>query len=201
MRKLKLETQLSIDGFIADHSGSTDWMIWNWGAEWTWDRELQNYHTELTKSSDTFLISRQMAEEGFNGHWKQVTENPNDARFEFARHVTDSQKIVFTKTLNKSISIPGGWDNTDIIEGNSVDFVTQLKKRKGGDMMVYGGATLVSSLINAGLVDEFHLLVNPMVIGTGLSFFSSISRLNLELIRSKSFDCGVVLLHYELRKK
>lgn len=200
MRKLKLETQLSIDGFIADHNGNTDWMIWNWGAEWTWDKELQDYHTQLTKSVDTILISRQMAEEGFNGHWKQASETTSDARYEFAKHVTNSQKIVFTNTFNKSIPIPGGWDNTDIADGNSIDFLAQLKKRKGGDIIAYGGASLVSSLIKAELIDEFHLLVNPVAIGTGLSIFSSIDRLKLELIRSKSFDCGMVLLHYEFKK-
>jgi hypothetical protein len=63
MRKLKLETQVSIDGFIAGIDGNTDWMIWNWGPDWTWDEELQLYHTELTKSVDCILLSKQMAED------------------------------------------------------------------------------------------------------------------------------------------
>jgi dihydrofolate reductase len=197
MRKLKLEVQLSVDGFIADTSGNTDWMIWNWGPNWTWDKELQQYHTELTKSVDTILISRQMAEEGFNAHWKQVIENRDDPRFEFAEHITNSHKIVFSKSLDKSVSIPGGWHSTDIANENFVSVIDLLKKRKGKDMIVYGGASFVSSLIKADLIDEFHLLVNPVLLGSGLSIFHLIERRPLELIRSKAFDCGVVLLQYK----
>ena len=161
MRKLKLETQVSIDGFIADINGKTDWMIWNWGPEWTWDEELQRYHTELTKSADCILLSKQMAEEGFNAHWKKVTEDPLDPQFNFAKHVTDTRKIVFSTTIDRSAEIPGGWQNTEIAEGNFVDVVRQLKKHDGKDIIVYGGSTFVGTLIKAGLIDEFHLLISP----------------------------------------
>ncbi|MBI1768112.1 MAG: dihydrofolate reductase family protein [Bacteroidetes bacterium] len=205
MRKLILEIQTSVDGFIADTNGSTEWMVWNWGAEWTWDEELRNYHTQLTKQVDCILLSRQMAEEGFNVHWQKVTETPSDPRYEFAKHATEIRKVVFTKTLDKSFPIPGGWTKTDIAEGDFVDVIKRLKKQSrpqsgGNDIMVYGGATFVSSLIKAKLIDEFHLLVNPVAIGNGLPIFNLIARQALTLIRSKSFSCGVVLLHYELKK-
>src|SRR5437870_3011500 len=104
MRKLKLEVQMSVDGFIADSTGGTDWMIWNWGSPWSWDADLQNYHTQLTKSAGCILLSRQMAEEGFNAHWQKASENLEDPRYEFAKHITETPKVVFTKTLNKSVS-------------------------------------------------------------------------------------------------
>jgi len=199
MRKLILEVQMSIDGFIAGVNGNTEWMLWNWGPDWKWDKELQNYHTDLTKSIDCILLSRQMAEEGFIAHWANVAENPEDARFEFAKHITDTHKIVFTKTLDKSTSIPGGWVKADIAEGDYIDAINKLKKENGKDIIVYGGASFVSSLIKARLIDEFHLLINPVAIGAGLSIFNSLaSTQNMTLVKSKAFDCGMALLHYKL---
>jgi dihydrofolate reductase len=198
MRKLKLETQVSIDGFIADVNGKTDWMIWNWGPGWTWDEELQRHHTKLTKSADCILLSRQMAEEGFNAHWQKVAEDPLDARYNFAKHITGTRKIVFSRTIDKSIQIPGGWDNIEIADGNFIDIVKELKKQKGKDMIVYGGSTFVASLIKAGLIDEFHLLVNPVALGQGLPIFNTVdNKQSMELIKAKSYKCGIALLHYK----
>jgi dihydrofolate reductase len=198
MRKLKLETQVSIDGFIAGINGNTDWMIWNWGPDWTWDEELQRYHTELTKSADCILLSRQMAEEGFNAHWQKVTEAPLDTRFDFAKHITDTRKIVFSRTIDRSTQIPGGWHNTEIANGNFIDVVKQLKNQDGKDIIVYGGSTFVATLIKAGLIDEFHLLVNPVALGQGLPIFNTIdNKQNMELIKAKSYKCGIVSLHYK----
>lgn len=198
MKKLKLETQVSIDGFVADINGNTDWMKWNWGPDWTWDEELQRYHTELTESVDCILLSRQMAEEGFNAHWQKVTEDPLDTRFRFAKHITGIQKIVFSRTIDRSTQIPGGWHRTEIADGNFIDVVNQLKKQDGKDIIVYGGSTFVASLIKAGLIDEFHLLVNPVALGHGLPIFNTIdNKQNIELVNAKSYKCGMVLLHYK----
>ena len=65
MRKLKLEMQVSLDGFALDVDGKTDWMLWNWGEDWTWDEALRRRHIDLTTSSDCILLSRMMAEEIF----------------------------------------------------------------------------------------------------------------------------------------
>jgi len=80
-RKLKLQVQISIDGFIAATDGSTDWMIWNWGPDWNWDKQLQDYSTNLTLSAEHILISRQMAEEGFNAYWQNAATNKNHRCF------------------------------------------------------------------------------------------------------------------------
>ena len=89
MKKVKLEIQVSIDGFAADRDGRSNWMRWNWGEEWTWDDALRHYHLDLTTSSDCILLSRKMAEEGFHRHWEQVAENPADPQYEFAKPITD----------------------------------------------------------------------------------------------------------------
>lgn len=198
MRKLILETQISLDGYVARNNGSTDWMIWNWGAPWTWDPALREYHTDLTKSIDCILLSKQMAAEGFNDHWQNVTEDIKDPRYEFACHVIKTKKIVFSKTLTKSTPIPDGWNNTDIAAGDFSKFINKLKAKSGKNIIVYGGASFVSSLIRSKLIDEFHFVVNPVLLGEGLSIFKEVGEQKLKLIRSQMFGDGIVVLHYKV---
>src|SRR5688572_5295132 len=174
MGKLILEIQTSLDGFIASPHGDTNWMLWNWGPEWSWDNELQQYHNALTLSADCILISRQMAEEGFIAHWQSAAENSDSRQYTFARHIADTRKVVFSKTLNKSTPIPGGWDNADIVDGDFVSAINKLKKHHRNNILVYGGASFVSSLIKTALIDEFHFLVNPVSIGSGLGIFKTL---------------------------
>jgi dihydrofolate reductase len=192
MRKLKLEIQVSVDGFIADKNHNMQWMIWPYSPpQWNWDKELQQYHIDLTTSSDCILLSRNMAG-GFHEHWEEVAQHPSDPRYAFAKPVTDMKKIVFSRKLKKS-----RWKNTEIATGNYIDYIQALKQKKGKDIICYGGATFVSSLIQSALIDEFHLLINPTIIGTGLPIFSTIKqKQNLKLVNTKRFDCGIALLHY-----
>ncbi len=74
MRKVILEIQLSVDGYIADENGKTDWMIWNWGDELTWDVKLTEYLNSLHSSIDCILLSRKMAEEGFISYWERASK-------------------------------------------------------------------------------------------------------------------------------
>lgn len=192
MKKLKLQVQMSVDGYIADARGKTDWMVWNWGPEWTWDEALRKYFIDLTGSIDTVLLSRKMAEEGFIGHWARVAENPADPQYGFARIIAAASKVVFTKTLHQSV-----WPNTRLAQSGLAEEVNALKNQEGKDIIVYGGATFVSSLIEAGLIDEFHLFVNPVALGSGLSIFKDPGhKLNLLLVNNQSFDCGVTVLTY-----
>jgi len=194
MNKLILETQISIDGYIADENGGTDWMVWNWGPDWNWDKDLQAYHTNLNKSVNSILISSQMAKEGFNAHWKQVTQDPTDTRFEFAKHIVNSKKIVVSRTLTKETEIPGGWQNVSLLKENLEDDITNLKSQNNGNIIVYGGATLVSSLINSNLIDEYHFIINPTALGQGLPIFKKLT--NLKMVNSKPFECGIIVNHY-----
>lgn len=192
MRKLKLEVQTSVDGFIADTQGRTNWAIWNWGEDWKWDNELRQYHIDLTTSSDCILLSRKMAEEGFIDHWEKMAENVTNPQHAFAKPVADMQKLVFSKTLDQT-----NWKNTELVKGDFVNEINHLKSMDGKDMIVYGGATFVSSLIKGGLIDEFHLFVNPTALGNGKTIFKELdSRLNLNLVNSKWYSCGVVVLTY-----
>jgi dihydrofolate reductase len=199
MRKIKLEVQVSVDGFMADQQGNTDWMVWNWGAEWTWDKELRQYHTDLTKTADCLFLSREVVEEGFIPHWRTVAADLSNPQHVFARNFNDAHKVIFSKTLTTDDEIPGGWDNVEVSKWDIRQQIHHLKQQEGKDILVYGGASFLSSLIQGGYVDEFHLLINPVVLGKGLPIFNRLpSPKSLHLTNAKTFHCGVTLMQYEL---
>ncbi len=149
MRKLKLQVQMSVDGYIAGLNGEMDFMVWNW------DAALNQYVTALTEPVDCIVLGRKLAE-GFIPHWAGVAADPDSPEHSAGIKFTGTPKVVFTKTLARS-----GWDNTVLAKGNLVDEIADLKKRDGRDIIAYGGATFVSALIQHGLIDEYHLFVNP----------------------------------------
>ena len=110
MRKLKLQVQMTVDGYIAGPNGEMDWMAWDW------DDALKNYVTAITAPVDCIILGRKLAE-GFIPHW---AANPEQ---EGAYKMNNTAKVVFTKTLDKS-----DWPNTVFAKGNLVDEITQLKK-------------------------------------------------------------------------
>lgn len=189
MRKLKLQVQMTVDGYIAGPNGEMDFMVWNW------DDELKQYVEDITEPVDCIILGRKLAE-GFIPYWAGVAANPNDPEFISGKKFTDTHKVVFTKTLDKS-----EWDNTVLAKGDLVDEITKLKKQDGKDIIAYGGATFVSALIKHGLIDEFHLFVNPTAIGKGMTIFKDLDgKQNLTLVKSRSFDCGIVVLNYEPKR-
>ena len=197
MRKLILEVQMTIDGYVADINGRTDWQLWNWGADWNWDDELKKYFTGIMESVDCILLSRKMAKEGFISHWKQAAEDPKDPRFAYASKINETHKVVFTKTLEKS-----EWDNIDLAKGDLTDEVNRLKSQKGKDMVVYGGASFVSALIKEGLIDQYQLFINPVAIGNGMSIFNQLNdRQSMHLVKAKSYDCGILVMICKPEKK
>ena len=188
MRKLKLQVQTTIDGFIAGANGEMDWM------QFPWTEDVTNYVKQITEPVDTILLGRKLAE-GFIPHWESVSKNPSDPDFEGGVKYTNTPKVVFTKTLDKSI-----WDNTILAKGDLEEEVNILKSQTGKDIIVYGGGTFVTSLIKAGLIDEFHLFINPSAIGNGMTIFKgreTKQKMNLKL--AQQFDNGIALLCYELK--
>ncbi len=191
MRKLKLQVQMSVDGYVAGPNGEMDWMTWDM------DDKLSAYINAITDASDTILLGRKMTD-GFVSYWENVVNNqPESAEFSFAKKMVDTPKVVFTKTLEKS-----EWNNAKIAKGDLVDEIKKLKNQEGKDIIVYGGATLVSNLIKHGLIDEYHLFINPAAIGCGMTIFKALEqKLNLKLIKATPCDCGIVVLCYEPASK
>lgn len=187
MRKLKLQVQTTVDGYMAGPNGEMDWMTFNW------DEQLKNYVGAITEPVDCIVLGRKLAE-GFIPHWKAVATNPESPEHTAGQKFTNTQKVVFTKTLERH-----EWDNTVLAKGDLIAEINQLKNAEGQDIIAYGGASFVSSLVKNGLIDEFYLFVNPIAIGSGLSIFTEPgASQNLSLVKATPFDCGIVVLHYEL---
>lgn len=183
MCKLKLQVQVSIDGFIAGQNGEMDWMEWNWSAD------IKEYVQQLTSTVDTILLGRKLAE-GFIPYWTATYNKPDPE--EGAKEMVETPKVVFSKTLQHSI-----WENTVVATGELNEEVSALKQKYGADMIVYGGSEFVSSLIKADLIDEYNLLVNPTAIGKGMPIFQQLTgNRQLTLKMARPFDCGIALLCY-----
>lgn len=186
MKKLKLQVQISIDGFVS--TGPNDEQHW---VTWAWE-EIRPHVLGLFDTTDTILIGRKLAVD-YIPYWQDVNTKPDDPMHEVAQRIVRAKKVVFTKTLDKS-----EWDNTDLAKGNLADEVRKLKGQSGKDIIVYGGSSFVSALIREGLIDEFHLFVNPVALGHGGAIFDGLKEYkNLELKNSVVYNSGIVLLHYE----
>ncbi len=185
MRKLKLQVQMSIDGFIAGPKGEMDWLVWDW------DDDLKKYVDEITEPVDCIVLGRILAQ-GFIPYWAKVAANPDAPEFSAGEKYTNTHKVVFTRTLGTS-----EWGNTVLAKGDLVDEINQLKKQKGKDIIVYGGGTFVSSLIKHGLIDEFHLFISPTAIGNGMAIFNTLDgNQKMALESSTAFPCGIVVNKY-----
>jgi dihydrofolate reductase len=161
-----------------------EWMIWDW------DGELKKYVYNITRTVDCIVMGRNLADVFINT-WQERLKDP-DNHDNFARKMVDTQKIVFSKTLVKN-----PWKNTKLAKGDLYEEIIKLKKMKGRDIIAYGGVAFLTSLINTGLVDEFNLFINPVVLGDGMSIFrNSGNRMNLELVYSTSFECGITAICY-----
>jgi dihydrofolate reductase len=184
MKKLKLQMQMTVDGYVAGPNGELDWMTWNW------DDELKKYVNDLTDSVDTILLGRKMTD-GFVSYWSNV--KPGSEEYPFARKMMEKSKFVFSKTLEES-----KWENTSLAKGDLKEEIDKIKNQSGKDIIVYGGAGFVSSLVQADLIDEYYLFINPAILGEGRTIFRGVEKkMDMKLADSRNFDCGIVLNQYK----
>jgi dihydrofolate reductase len=180
MRKLKLQMQMSMNGFVGGPNGELDWMTWDW------DEDLKKYATQLNKPIDCILLGRKMARD-FIDHWTEKANGP-DADW-FSHKMVDTRKVVFSRTLK---SFEG--QNTEVAEGGLVEAVNRLKQEEGSDIIVYGGAEFVSELIRHELIDELFIFINPTTIEDGLTIFRNRAKFNL--LETQMFECGIAVMKY-----
>jgi dihydrofolate reductase len=193
MRKIIAALQVSVDGFIEGPNGEMDWLM-------TADEEVWREEFEMLDHIDTLILGRKMYP-GYAQYWMSVLANPNDPLPEngsfaskyhiaYAAFADKTPHFVLSKTLDKV-----AWKNTQIIR--QVDEIRDLKKKRGKDIYAVGGATLVSSLMNLGLIDELQLRVNPIILGGGKALFKDLKqRHSLKLVAAKSLRSGMVNLIY-----
>ena len=182
MRKLKLQMQMTIDGFVGGPQGQLDWL------NREMDPGLLAFIGQLTDSSDTILLGRKMTP-GFVAYWEGILAKPEGPEHAFARKMVDMDKVVFSRTLSRMEG-----RNVRVHQGDMVEGVRAIKAQPGKDVVVYGGATFVASLLEHDLIDELNFFVNPVAIGQGLHIFTAKKRLTLT--SSQAFPSGTVVLTY-----
>lgn len=181
MRKLKIQVQVSADGYMGSVEGDVAWAV----PEWTAD--MSEHVAGIQRSVDCILLGRQLAE-GFIPSWAAQPEGEDEAAIEFMNR---TPRVVFSNSLDHS-----PWPNATILGGDLPAAVRDLKSAEGGDIVAYGGSRLVSGLLAGRLVDELHLLVNPVAIGKGIPVFAAGRQEALELLDARRFECGVTALVY-----
>ena len=181
MRKVIFTMSVSVDGFIETASGDISWS--------SPDPELQHHVIDRESTIDTHLYGRRLYET-MVAYWPRAEENPSATKFDidYARIWKEKRKIVFSKTLTQV----GG--NCQLFRGNISEEINKLKAQPGKDMFV-GGPNLASTFMKLGLIDEYWLYVNPIILGSGKPMFPHLGdRINLKLIETHSFGSGIVLL-------
>jgi dihydrofolate reductase len=195
MKKLILQMQMSVDGFVGAKEGHP-WQLWEWGDDNAWDEKLKQDFSAVFETIEIILLSRKMAEEGYLTHWGNAAKKyPQDRFYAFARRIVEARKVVASDKLKTS-----PWERTQVVSGDLPREVNLLKQGEGGNIAVFGGAGFASALIAAGLVDEFQLFINPAVLGSGRRIFDRGGFSRLKLIGSKAYASGMVVSRYALAR-
>jgi dihydrofolate reductase len=182
MAKLIYVLNVSLDGYIADEDGKTDW-----GAP---DEEFYSFINDLERSVGTYLYGRRMYELMQVWETDPAAAAQSPGAWEFAQIWQAADKVVYSRTLEAASTT-----RTRIERDFDPEAVRQLKAATGRDLTV-GGPALGAHAITAGLVDEYHLLVWPVVVGGGKPLFPNQVRLQLELLDERRFGNGMVSLRY-----
>jgi dihydrofolate reductase len=188
MRRLILQEFVTLDGLAAGPNDSTDFVP----ASTEGDESFGKGQEELMDSIDTILLGRKTYQL-FAGYWPNVTKGKEKA---FADKLNSIPKIVFSSTLD---SAPwGDWEEATVVSNPAVDEIKKLKRMSGKDMIIWGSISLAQSVIKEGLVDEFRLVMCPVVLGSGRPLFlNKVDPFGMELLETKSFDLGAVQLKYK----
>ena len=184
MRKLNVSTLVTLDGVIQDPGGFQELAEGGWGSRY-FDDEAQSYALEHLRESDAFLCGR-VTYEVFKEFWPQVKEG------EYAQTLNHMPKFVASRTLKEPLE----W-NATLLQGDVGDAVAELKRQDGRDIVTYGSADLMATLMGRNLIDEYRIWVHPLVIGTGTRLFAGgVPARSLELAESRTLGTGVVILVY-----
>ena len=156
-----------------------------WSSQF-WRDDTGQFKLDELFASDRLLLGR-VTYDGFAAAWPSMTDEQG-----FADRMNSLPKYVVSTTLTNP-----EWNNSHVISASVVEEIAKLKQQPGQDILVYGSAALVNSLIPHGLIDEIRLMIFPIVVGTGKHLFNEGTNVTLKLTDSKTFDSGVVVLSYE----
>jgi dihydrofolate reductase len=185
MRSLVFFMHASLDGFVAGTKGEMNWI--------TVDDEIFDFVKTMTDQADTALYGR-VTYQMMEAYWPTAADQPNASKHdkEHAVWYKNVSKVVLSTTLAET-----GLTNTKVYRDNLLENITRLKQQSGKDILIFGSPRASHSLLQKGLIDEFRVFVNPVLLGQGIPLFKNIPDLTrLKLLESKTFASGVVALHY-----
>jgi dihydrofolate reductase len=186
MRKLIFFMHASLDGFVAGLNGEMDWIKFN--------DAMFDFVGTITDKADTALYGR-VTYQMMESYWPTAAQKPNASKHDIEHSIWYKKvsKVVLSKTMKET-----GQNNTKVISENISDNINKLKQQDGKNILIFGSPSASNSLLNKGLVDEFWIFVNPILLGKGIPLFKDISEsVKLSLIETKTFDIGVITLHYK----
>ena len=184
MSNLIYITNTSLDGYVEDETGAFDWVN---------PDQVFAFITELLRPIGIYLYGRRLYET--MAYWDAPVESYPPDRRDFARVWQKAKKIVFSRTLTRATT-----RDTRIERDFDLKAIAKLKRESKHDIEI-GGAELAGLALAAGLVDECHLFINPVIVGGGKPAFQLALRRNLELLAMRRFDIGVIHLHYRIRAR
>jgi dihydrofolate reductase len=186
MRKVVFFMLISLDGYFEGPSRDINWH--------NVDEEFNEFAIQQTSEFGALLFGR-VTYELMAGYWPTEAAKHDDPIV--AGLMNSLPKIVFSKTLQKA-----EWENTRLVKDNFIEAVSELKKEAGKDIAIFGSSDLAVTFIEHGLIDEFRIMINPVVLGEGKPLFRGLqNRLDLKLIRTRMFKSGNILLYYQPAKK
>ena len=190
MGRIVVSEFVSLDGVVEDPGGAEKFKHGGWSFKFR-DDQVPKYKLEEVFASDGLLLGRVTYEE-FAKAWPSRKDDMG-----FADKMNNMSKYVVSTTLKKA-----DWNNSKLIRTNVADEVRKLKQQPGKDILVYGSARLVNTLLQHDLVDELRLMVHPVVLGSGRRLFDDHAEMlkALKLAESKTFPSGIVLLSYHQAK-
>ena len=180
---------ISLDGFVAGPNGEMDWITIN--------DEIFDYVSKRISLGDTALYGR-VTYQMMENYWPNAAEKPIASKhdLEHSAWYKKSQKIVLSTSLNDS-----DLKNTKIISDNLSDKINEIKQEEGNEILLFGSPTATQALNRQNLIDGYWLFVNPILLGKGIRLFKGVhEKINLKLLHTKQFDCGVTELSYLVEK-
>jgi len=185
MRNLIFFMHTSLDGFVTGPNGEMDWI--------NVDDAMFDFVATMTNKADTALYGR-VTYEMMQNYWPTAGEKPNATKHDIAHSTWYNKvsKIVLSKTILET-----GFPNTKVIGDQLSNNINKLKQQEGKNILIFGSPRASQSLLNEGLIDEFWLFVNPILLGQGKPLFKGINEsIKLKLAETKTFACGVIALHF-----
>jgi dihydrofolate reductase len=188
MRRMYLFMSLSLDGYFEGPNHDISWHHV--------DEEFNKFVIEQLKHTDLFLWGRRVYQL-MEAYWPKAAENPSTSEdnLEIADLMNSTEKLVFSRTLDR-VEETKNWESVRLVHEFDPAEIQSLKERSGEDIVI-GGPDLASSFIRAGLVDELRFMINPVALGEGAPIFRGMERMNLQLLRTRKFESGNILLCYK----